>query len=208
MAKKASRKSVKPATRKQSAKKPAASRKASKKSTPKSGKAKMASFKYVGDPADRFSGPDTVKMGNYTFAKGGPAVQVKDEDLESKNGAAPAVRLKGNSHFVDVSDKEQSSDVAARQKAIEQQQKEQEKADKAAQEDEEAYREEIEKNREKEIKKRGGVENLAVSTPRPAGTVTREPVQDAFGGRTVEERTQAEDHTKAGKTKGGGTVEL
>jgi hypothetical protein len=202
MAKKASKKGKGRAGR------PASAKPSKSKSPSKGGKSKMASFKYVGDPNDRFSGPDTVTVGKYTFEKGGPAVQVKEEDLESKNGQAPAVRLKGNSHFVDVSDKDQSSEVAARQKAIEQQQKEQEKADKAAQEDEEAYREEIEKNREKEIKKRGGVENLAVSTPRPPGTVTREPVQDAFGGRTVEERTQAEDHTKAGKTKGGGTVEL
>jgi uncharacterized protein YifE (UPF0438 family) len=187
------------------AKKPVSSKpKKSGKSPSKGGKSKMASFKYVGDPNDRFSGPDVVEQYGQSFKKG-EVVQMKEGTDEEKRNVQ---KLRGNSHFVDMSDKETSSEVQARQKAIEQQQKEQEKADKAAQEDEEAYREEIEKNREKEIKKRGGVENLAVSTPRPPGTVTREPVQDAFGGRTVEERTQAEDHTKAGKTKGGGTVEL
>lgn len=164
----------------------------------------MAKFKYVGDPNDRFSGPDVVEQYGKTWTKGGDAVDLPEKTDEDKQLVR---RLRGNTHFLDMSDKDQSSEVAARQKALEQQEKAQAKADAEREKQDEAYREEIEKNRDKEMKKRGGVESLAVVGPRAPGTVTREPVVAAFGGRTVEERTQAEDHTKAGKTKGGGTVE-
>lgn len=151
-------------------------------------------FKYVGDPNDRFSGPHVITQYGVTWNKG-EAVQVEFDDSEKdKENLA---RLRGNSHFVDMSDKDERADIEARQKAIEKAE-----ADKAKAAEEQRKRDEAdEKQRQKNLEKAGPGPSPASTAPRPPGTVTREPVTDAFGGRPVEERTQAEDHTKAGKTK-------
>lgn len=49
----------------------------------------MAKAKYVGDPNDHFSGPETLDVGGYAYTKD-KAVTVDD---------ATAAKLAGNSHF-------------------------------------------------------------------------------------------------------------
>lgn len=155
----------------------------------------MATFVYVGDPNDNFSGPDVVQVGGYTFEKG-KKVDVPDKTPEDK-AALSDMRIVGNSHFVDLSDKETADDIAARKKALDKLE-----ADKAKAEAEQAKRDEADqKERERNLARAEPSRVTAATAPRPPGTVTRDPVPDPFQGRTVEERTQAEDHTKAGKTK-------
>lgn len=154
----------------------------------------MASkFKYVGDPNDNFSGPESVEQYGLRWVKG-EVVSVPDQTEAEKENVR---RLQGNSHFTDMSDKDQVRSVADRQKAIEQRE-----ADEAKAAEEQRKRDERdEAERQKNLRKAAGTATTADTAPRPPGTVTRPPVNDAFGGRTVEERTVTEDHTKAGKTK-------
>lgn len=152
----------------------------------------MRSFKYVGDPNDRFSGPDVINHHGISFRKG-ETVQIDDKDPANERAIQ---HLEGNSHFIDVSDKDLVKETEERRKALEKAE-----ADRTAKA--EARRKADEKDaaeREKQRQKHPSVSDAAVA-PRPPGNVTREPVNDPFNGRTVEERTQAEDHTKAGKTK-------
>lgn len=151
-------------------------------------------FKYVGDPNDEFSGPTVVQQYGQTWKKGeSVTVELDDEDEADQ---ANLRRLQGNSHFVDVSDKDAVKHVADREKAIEKRE-----TDEAKAADEQRKRDEADaRQREKNAAKVTGAVT-AENAPRPPGKVTRDPVNDAFGGRTVEERTRAEDHTKAGKTK-------
>lgn len=111
-------------------------------------------FKYVGDPNDRFSGPDVAVHFGKTFRKNEPTELADDEQ-------AIADRLANHSHFVDMSDKDAFKDVEERKKALEK-----EEAAKAKAAEEQKKRDE----------------------------------KDAAE-REAEERTQTEDHTKAGKTK-------
>ncbi|MBA2690067.1 MAG: hypothetical protein H0U63_04625 [Burkholderiales bacterium] len=155
----------------------------------------MAKFKYVGDPNDRFSGGDVVVHGKKTFVKN----EVVDYPEESDEDKEVVRGLKGHSHFVDMSDKDESANVAARQKALEKADADKEKAEEAQHKKDDADRKQMLDNQAKAA--RSGQAVTSENAPRPPGTVTREPVQDAFQGRTVEQRTPAEDHTKAGKTK-------
>lgn len=153
----------------------------------------MPKFKYVGDPNDDFSGPQTISQYGRVWVKG-EVVSVPDETEAEKENVR---RLQGNSHFVDLSDKDEVQSVTERQKAIEKRE-----ADQAKAADEQRKRDEKDQaERERNMRRSAGLATTAENAPRPPGTVTREPVQDAFQGRTVEQRTAAEDHTKAGKTK-------
>lgn len=158
----------------------------------------MAKLKYIGDPNDKFSGPDVLEMQGYSFVKN-QVVDIPEKTDEEKEKLRV---LQNHSHFVDMSDKDTAADVADRQKALEASAKSAEKAAEEQRKKDEADEKQKQANYEKELKRRGDSVLTAENAPRPPGTVTREPVNDAFGGRTVEERTQAEDHTKAGKTKG------
>ena len=146
-------------------------------------------FKYVGDPNDRFSGPDVAVHFGKTFVKNEP-VELEDDEQET------ADRLANHSHFVDMSDKAVAKEMEAKKKAIEK-----EEADKAKQA--EAQRKQDEKDEAERAKNAANAPDgsSAANAPRPPGRVTRDPMPDAFGGRTVEERSRDEDHTKAGKTK-------
>jgi hypothetical protein len=154
----------------------------------------MAKFKYVGDPNDGFSGPDFTIQHGITFRKN-EVIDVPDKtDAEKAN----VKKLEGNSHFVDMSDKDEVKAAEDKRKTLEKAEEDRVKAL-------EAQRKADEKD-EKERATRAakapqGVDDPSTQ-PRPPGKVTREPVQDAFGGRTVEERTADEDHTRAGKLKG------
>jgi hypothetical protein len=152
------------------------------------------SFKYVGDPNDEFSGPQVIHSFGQTWKKGETvSVEFDEENEEDQKNLR---KLQGHSHFVDLSDKDTVKEVGDRQKAIEKRE-----ADEAKQAEEQRKRDEADqKQREKNAARSVGAD-VGEQGPRPPGKVTREPVNDAFGGRTVEERTQAEDHTKAGKTK-------
>jgi hypothetical protein len=55
----------------------------------------MPRFKFIGDPSDKFSGPDVLELFGMKFPKGKP-VGVKDK--------AHIAKLRGNSHFEEVSD--------------------------------------------------------------------------------------------------------
>lgn len=146
-------------------------------------------FQYVGDPNDRFSGPEVAVHFGKTFRKNEPT-ELDDADEKI------ADRLANHSHFVDMSDKDASKDVEEKKRALE---KAEAEAAKAA----EARRKQDEKDEAERIKRAAASSgSAAAEAPRPPGKVTREPVQDPFQGRTVEERTATEDHTKAGKTKG------
>lgn len=147
-------------------------------------------FKYVGDPNDDFSGPKVATHFGKTFVKDEPT-DLEDTDEEIAN------RLANHSHFVDMSDKDATKAVDEKQKAIEKREADRAKA-------EEAQRKADEKDEAERAKNAANAPEVspASTAPRPPGRVTRDPVQDAFGGRTVEERTPVEDHTKAGKTKG------
>jgi hypothetical protein len=145
-------------------------------------------FKYVGDPNDRFSGPDVAVHFGKTFRKNELTELADDEQ-------ATADRLANHSHFVDMSDKDASKDVEARKKALEQ-----EEAAKAKAAEEQRKRDEKdEAERAKRAAASSGSD--AAEAPRPPGKVSRDPNPDPFQGRTAEERTAVEDHTKAGKTK-------
>lgn len=146
-------------------------------------------FKYVGDPNDEFSGPKVATHFGRSFVKDEP-VELPDEDEKIAN------KLANHSHFVDMSDKDASKAVDEKQKALEKQKADQAKAD-------EAQRRQDEKDEAERAKRAAAAPaaSPAATAPRPPGKVTREPVQDAFQGRPVEERTRAEDHTSAGKTK-------
>lgn len=156
----------------------------------------MAKFKYVGDPNDRFSGPDVAVHHGVTFRKN-EVVEVDDEATvkhpTSGKELSVAEKLRGNSHFVDMSDKETSAEVEKKKKALEKAAEDKAKAIEAQRKADE--KDEAERNR------RAAASSPAAEAPRPPGTVTRPPVQDAFQGRPVEERTRTEDHTSAGKTK-------
>jgi hypothetical protein len=145
-------------------------------------------FKYVGDPNDRFSGPDVAVHHGKTFVKNEP-IELDDDEQ------AIADKLANHSHFVDMSDKDASKDVEARKKAIEK-----EEADKARAADEQRKRDEKEAA-ERDKRAAASTGSAAAEAPRPPGKVTRDPNPDPFQGRTAEERTPVEDHTKAGKTK-------
>lgn len=157
----------------------------------------MAKFKYIGDPNDRFSGPDTIEVQGYQFVKN----QVVDVPEKTDAEKAKVAKLAGNSHFIDMSDKDTVSDVNDRQKSLEASAKAREKAEEEQRKRDEADEKQRQANYEKALKQRGDSVLTAENAPRPPGTVTRDAQPDAFGGRTVEQRTQAEDHTKAGKTK-------
>ncbi len=151
----------------------------------------MRKFKYVGDPNDRYSGPDEIESNGFSFVKG-EVTEIEDKD--GKNADAIR-RLEGNSHFIDMSDREAAKKVDDEQKAFEK--AEADKAKKA-----EDQRKADEKDAaEREKRRKANPESPAATAPRPPGTVTRETPDGPFGGRTVEERTRAEDHTSAGKTK-------
>lgn len=145
-------------------------------------------LKYVGDPNDRFSGPDVAVHFGRTFVKN-EVTELPDEDQKI------ADRLVNNSHFVDMTDREALKSVEDQKKALEKAEADKAKA-------EEAQRKQDEKD-EAERTKRAAANPVspAAEAPRAPGKVTREPVNDPFQGRTVEERTRAEDHTSAGKTK-------
>jgi hypothetical protein len=151
----------------------------------------MPKFKYVGDPNDKFSGPDTFYQYGLTWHKG-QVVDVPEDDTMT------LYKLSGHSHFVDLSDKDDVAYVAERQKVLEKQQ-----VDAAKAAEEQRKRDEADlKAREKLAASQIGSDRMTAElAPRPPGTVTRDPMPDAFGGRTVEQRTPTEDHTKAGKTK-------
>jgi hypothetical protein len=151
----------------------------------------MPKFKYVGDPNDRFSGPDTIYQYGLTWKKG-EAVDVPENDSMS------LYKLRGHSHFVDMSDKDDVAWVADRQKTLEKQAADAAKSAEEQRKRDEAEAKALERRRAAEA---GDEAMTAELAPRPPGTVTREPRPDAFGGRTVEQRTPTEDHTKAGKTK-------
>lgn len=145
-------------------------------------------FKYVGDPNDEFSGPKVAVHFGKTFVKDEP-VELEDEEQKI------ADRLANHSHFVDMSDTDATKEVEAKQKAIEKAE-----AEKAKQAD--AQRKQDEKDEAARAKAAAAnPDSPAATAPRPPGRVTREPVTDPFQGRPVEERTRAEDHTQAGKTK-------
>ncbi|MDH5328197.1 MAG: hypothetical protein OEY97_07775 [Nitrospirota bacterium] len=55
-------------------------------------------FKFIGDPHDGFSGPETVTKFGFTFRKNGPAVTIP----EGEHGRRMAIKLRGNSHFKEV----------------------------------------------------------------------------------------------------------
>lgn len=167
----------------------------------------MAKFKYVGDPNDRFSGPDVAVAHGQTFVKN-ETVTVDDDATVKHRGQDVKVvdRLRGNSHFVDLSDKDTASDVEKRKKALEKQEADAAKAADAQRKADEADEKERQANLAK-AQRRGDVTATAATAPRPPGNVTREPVTDPFGGRTVEQRTRQEDHTKSGKTKGNAVPE-
>lgn len=146
-------------------------------------------FQYVGDPNDRFSGPDVAVHFGKTFRKNEPT-ELKDEDEEIAN------RLANHSHFVDLSDKDAAKEVEEKKRALE-------KAEEAQAKQAEAQRKADEKDAEAREKLRAKhPDSPAAEAPRPPGKVTRDPTPDPFEGRTVEQRTATEDHTKAGKTKG------
>lgn len=151
----------------------------------------MRKFKYVGDPNDRYSGPDNIENGGFSFVKG-EVTEIEDKD--GKNFDA-IQRLEGNSHFIDMSDREAAKKVDDEQKAIEKAE-----ADKAKKAEEQRKFDEKDAA-EREKRRKANPESPAANAPRPPGTVTREPPGQPFGGRPVEERTRAEDHTSAGKTK-------
>lgn len=154
----------------------------------------MARFKYVGDPNDRFSGPDVAVHFGHTFRKNEVA-EIPEKGDDGKPNPTVA-KLRGHSHFVDMSDKDEVGEVERRKKA---QEKLEEDRAKAA----EAQRKADEKDEADRAKRAAASPNPspAATAPRPPGNVTREPATDPFGGRPVEERTRAEDHTSAGKTK-------
>jgi hypothetical protein len=155
---------------------------------------KSYKFKYVGDPNDNFGGPQVVNQYGAFWTKGEVGTVEIDEDDEKDQETLR--RLEGNSHFVDMSDKDEVKSVDDRLKAIEKREADEAKAAADQAKRDEKDRQEMERNAAKAV----GA-STSDTAPRPPGKVTREPVNDAFGGRTVEQRTQAEDHTKAGKTK-------
>lgn len=146
-------------------------------------------FKYVGDPNDSFAGPDVAVHHGVTFRKN-EVTELGDDEQ------SVADKLANHSHFVDMSDKDASKDVEERKRALERTEAEKAKAA-------EAQRKQDEKE-EAERTKRAAAStgSAAAEAPRPPGKVTRDPTPDPFQGRTAEERTPTEDHTKAGKTKG------
>lgn len=153
-------------------------------------------FKYIGDPNDGLSGPPSIDYEGQTFVKGEVTpVEVDEDDEESMDRLR---KLQGHSHFVDMSDKDAANDAAQQQKDLEAQAKEQEKREEAQRKADEKDEEQRQANLAKQAK-RGGL--TAARAPRPPGKVTRPAPGDPFQGRTVEERTPVEDHTKAGKTK-------
>lgn len=158
---------------------------------------KKYTFKYIGDPNDGFSGPDVLELQGYEFPKG-EAVDV-ELDVDHVGDARVLDKLAGNSHLVDMSDKAADKDFAQVQKDMERQATESAKREEAQRLQDEKDAETMAKNKAKD-EERGGLR--ASTAPRPPGKVTTPPPTDPFQGRTVEERTQAEDHTKAGKTKG------
>jgi hypothetical protein len=158
----------------------------------------MAKFKYIGDPNDKFRGDNPATIHGQTFVMGEVSADFPEKTEDDK---ALVQKLRSHSHLVDMSDKDTLSDVQDREKALEKNAREREKAEDEQRKKDEADERERQANLAKELKRRGDSALTAENAPRPPGTVTREPVTDAFGGRTVEERTQAEDHTKAGKTK-------
>lgn len=156
----------------------------------------MPKFKYIGDPNDGFSGPQITEQFGYEWTKG----EVSDDLPEKTDEEKDVVKkLRGHSHFVDMSEKGADSAMQQRQKDLEKNALDKEKREEAQVKQDEKDAEQMAKNREKDLE-RGGLR--ADNAPRPPGRVTTPPPTDAFQGRTVEERTQAEDHTKAGKTKG------
>lgn len=157
---------------------------------------KKYAFKYVGDPNDAFSGPPVAEHFGYEFPKG-EAVDVELDD-ENEEDRATLQKLAGHSHFVDMSDKKADAHAAQVQKDMEAAAKAREKREEDQRKQDEKDAEQMEKNRLKD-EERGGLR--ADTAPRPPGKVTMSPPTDPFQGRTVEQRTRAEDHTKAGKTK-------
>src|ERR671915_450216 len=81
-------------------------------------------FKYVGDPNDRFSGPDVAVHFGKTFVKNEP-VELDDDEQEI------ADRLANHSHFVDMSDAAVAKDVEAKKKALEKEEAERAKQEEA-----------------------------------------------------------------------------
>lgn len=157
---------------------------------------KKYAFKYVGDPNDAFSGPDVLEFHGYEFPKG-EAVDV-ELDTDKDEDRLVLDKLAGNSHFVDMSDKKADAQAAQVQKDMEAAAKAREKREEAQAEQDAKDAEQRAKNAAKDAERVG---LTAGTAPRPPGRVTTPPPTDPFQGRTVEERTQAEDHTKAGKTK-------
>lgn len=153
----------------------------------------MAKFKYIGDPNDNFGGPDVVHQYGVTFKKG----EVVDVPEKTDDDKANISKLEGHSHFVDMSDRDRANEVASQQKAAEKLE-----ADKAKAAEEQRKRDEADRKQREQNAAKAATKVDAGTAPRPPGTVTREPMNDPFQGRTVEERTRAEDHTSAGKLKG------
>jgi Arc/MetJ family transcription regulator len=155
---------------------------------------KSYKFKYVGDPNDQFNGPQVVNQYGYTWTKGEPVTVEIDEDNVAD--ADNLRKLQGSSHFVDMSDKDTMKAVDDQQKALEKK-----AADEARAAEEQRKRDEKDQQQRDKNAAAASGSVSAENAPRPPGKVTRQPVNDAFGGRTVEQRTRAEDHTSAGKTK-------
>jgi hypothetical protein len=156
---------------------------------------KSYKFKYVGDPNDEFSGPQNINQYGVAWTKG--EVGTIDIDEDNERDQEHLQRLQGNSHFVDMSDKDEVKSVDDRLKAIDKREADEARAAEEQRKRDEADRKQMERN----ASRSAGAAPTAATAPRPPGKVTRDPPGDPFGGRTVEERTQAEDHTKAGKTK-------
>lgn len=159
------------------------------------------SFKYVGDPYDNFSGEAVTEVMGMRFPKG-EVVEVPEPKDENDTEARDRLRkIEGNSHFIDMSDKDAQKAVSDQQKAIDKREADEAKAAEEQRKRDEADEQQRQKALAKQLKDNPQAATAATA-PRAPGTQSPPVIADPFGGRTVEQRTQAEDHTKAGKTKG------
>lgn len=105
----------------------------------------MAKFKYVGDPRNKFDGPETTEQFGYKWVKG-EVTEVREETDEEK---ALVEKISRHSHFVNMADSKKTADASAQMDALEKGKQARAKANEDAAKEAEA---EAERKRQADIK--------------------------------------------------------
>lgn len=159
-------------------------------------------FKYVGDPNDNYSGPETTEQQGYRFVKD-EVTEISDDTEAGKK----AIRvLKGHNHFVDMSDKDAVKADDDRHKQYEKAEADKEKAEEQARKDAEA-RYKSQRTSQVQQAKDANARRAQPTVPagptaqgeRPTETLRTEaanPTVPTVQQQRVEERVAGEDKTK------------